>query len=167
MELCEDLRPLLERKSTRMRRPISDETEMAVTLYYLADEGRYMKVANTFGISRSYVSIIIKRVCAGISEYPGPIYVRLPDSEREVQELVNQFHVYRGFPQCAGAVDGTYTAIKEPTEMLLTTSTERDTHLLVFKPPVTAITDSLMWLWNGPAVCLMREYLRTQLWISS
>ena len=34
MELCEDLRPLLKRKSTKMRRPILVETQMAVTLYY-------------------------------------------------------------------------------------------------------------------------------------
>ena len=52
MELCEDLRPLLKRKSTRMRRPISVETKMALTLYYLSDEGRYRKVGNAFGISR-------------------------------------------------------------------------------------------------------------------
>ena len=53
MELCEDLGPLLERKSTRMRCPISAETQMAVILFYLSDEGRYRKVANSFGISRS------------------------------------------------------------------------------------------------------------------
>ena len=40
MELCEDLRPLLKRKSTRMRCPISVETQMAVTLCYLSDKGR-------------------------------------------------------------------------------------------------------------------------------
>lgn len=116
MELCEDLRPLLRRKSTRMRRAISVETQMAVTLYYLSDEGRYRKVANAFGISRSSVSIIVRRVCTAISEYLGPIYVHLPTSEREVQELVNQFHVFDGFPQCMGAVDGTHIPIKEPTE---------------------------------------------------
>ena len=116
MELCEDLRPLLKRKSTRMRRPISVETQMAVTLYYLSDEGRYRKVANAFGISRLSVSIIVRRVCTAISEYLGPAYVHLPTSEREVQELVNQFHVYHGFPQCMGAVDGTHIPIKEPTE---------------------------------------------------
>ncbi|XP_022796273.1 protein ANTAGONIST OF LIKE HETEROCHROMATIN PROTEIN 1-like [Stylophora pistillata] len=116
MELCEDLRPLLERKSTRMRRPISVETQIAVTLYYLSDEGRYRKVANAFGISRSSVSIIVRRVCAAISEYLGPSYVRLPTSEQEVQELVSQFNVYHGFPLCMGAVDGTHILIKEPTE---------------------------------------------------
>ncbi|XP_015753379.1 PREDICTED: putative nuclease HARBI1 [Acropora digitifera] len=116
MELCEDLRPLLKRKSTRMRRPISVETQMAVTLYYSSDEGRYRKVANAYEISRSSVSIIVRRVCTAISEYLGPIYVHLPTSEREVQELVNQFHVYHGFSQCMVAVDGSHILIKEPTE---------------------------------------------------
>ena len=116
MQLCEDLRPLLERKSTRMRRPTSLETQMAVTLYYLSDGGRYRKVANAFGISRSSVSIIVRRVCAAISEYLGPSYVRLPTSEREVQELVSQFYVYHGFPQCMGAIDDTRIPIKEPIE---------------------------------------------------
>ena len=116
MELCEDLRPLLKRESTRIRRPIAVETQMAVTIYYLSDDGRYRKVANAFGISRSSVSIIVRRVCTAISECLGPIYVHLPTSEREVQELVNQFHVYYGFPQCMGAVDGTHIPIKEPTE---------------------------------------------------
>ena len=109
---------MTNQKSTRMRRPISVETQMAVTLYYLSDEGRYRKVANAFGISRSSVSILVRRVCTAISEYLGPIYVHLPTSEREVQELVDQFHVYHGFPQCMhmGAVDGTHIPIKEPTE---------------------------------------------------
>ena len=44
MELCEDLRSLVKTKSTRMRRPISVETQMTVTLYYSSDEGRYRKV---------------------------------------------------------------------------------------------------------------------------
>ena len=67
-----------------MRRPISVETQVAVTLYYLSDEGRSRKLANAFGISRSSVSIIIRRFCADF-EYLGSIYLRLPTSEREVQ----------------------------------------------------------------------------------
>lgn len=72
-----------------MRRPRSVETQMAVNFYSLSDEGRYRKVANAFGISRSSVSLMVRRVCAAVSEYLGPIYVRLRTSEREVQELIN------------------------------------------------------------------------------
>ena len=67
-------------------------------------------------MSRSSVSIIVRRVCAVISEYLGPIYVCLPTSEPEVQELVYSFQVYHGFPKCIGAVDGSYMPIKEPTQ---------------------------------------------------
>ena len=34
MTLCEDIRPLLKRTSTKMRRPLSMETQVAVTLYH-------------------------------------------------------------------------------------------------------------------------------------
>ena len=99
-----------------MRRPLSVETQVALTLYYLADEGRYRKIDNAFGISRGSVSITIRKVCAAISEYLGPVYVRLPSNEQEVQELVSNFYSAHGFPQCIGAVDGTHIPIKEPID---------------------------------------------------
>ena len=147
MELCEGLRPLLTRKSTRMRGPISVETQMALTLYYLSDEGRYRKVANAFGISRSSVFITVRRVCTAISEYLGPIYVHLPTCEREVLELVSQFHVYHGFSQCMGAVDGTHMPIKEPTENASDYINRKGyTSINVQATCDYTITDSLMWL---------------------
>ena len=45
MKLCDKVRPFLLRQSTNMRSPISVEKQVAVTLYYLSDEGRYLKVA--------------------------------------------------------------------------------------------------------------------------
>eukprot|EP00794_Sanderia_malayensis_P015583 gene15583-17157_t len=50
MELSNQLRPFLLKQVTNMRRPISLEMQLAVTLYYLSDEGRMRKVANAFGI---------------------------------------------------------------------------------------------------------------------
>ena len=88
---------------------------------------------------------MLRRVCASICEYLATIYARLPTSEREVQELVNQFHGYHGFPQCMGAVDGTHIPIKEPTENA-SDYINRGTHLLMSKQLVATITDSLMWL---------------------
>lgn len=72
--LCNQLRPFLEKKHTNMRGPISVEKQVAVTLYYLSDEGRYRKVANAFGISRAAVSVIIRNVSFVITHHLGPKY---------------------------------------------------------------------------------------------
>ena len=48
MELCEDLRPLLERKSTRMRRPISVETQMAVTTCQMKGDTGKLQMLSAF-----------------------------------------------------------------------------------------------------------------------
>ena len=42
--LCEELRPYLTKQTTKLQKPVSVETQVAVTLYYSADEGRMRKV---------------------------------------------------------------------------------------------------------------------------
>ena len=56
-KLCDLLRPYIEHQVTIMRTPVSVETQIAVTLYYLSDEGRLRKVANAFGLSRACCSL--------------------------------------------------------------------------------------------------------------
>ena len=116
MMLCNQLRPLLEKQTTSMRSPISVEKQVAVTLYYLADEGRYRKVANAFGISRAAVSLTIRRVCTVITSNLGPTYIKLPSTEEEVKLSASNFLRCHGFPQCIGAIDGTHVFIKRPTD---------------------------------------------------
>lgn len=50
LKLCNELRPYIQKKSTHMRSSISVDKHLAVTLYYLSDEGRLRKSANTFGL---------------------------------------------------------------------------------------------------------------------
>ena len=70
-KLCGKLRPFIERKVTNMRPPVSVETQVASTLYYLSDEGRLRKTANDFGLSRACVSVIIRRVTSAITVHFG------------------------------------------------------------------------------------------------
>ena len=86
-----------------MHVPTSVEKQGAMTLYYLADEGRLRKVANAFGVSRSTVSLAIRRVCFVISTVLGPEYIRLPQTEHDVFEAVSNFYEKHGFPQCIGS----------------------------------------------------------------
>ena len=114
-KLCGELKPLLEKQATCMRSPVSVEKQVAIALYYLADEGHLRKVANAFGVSRASVSIIVRRVTRAISLFLGPNYIKLPLTENDVQEKVRDFFRAYGIPQCLGAIDGSHIEIKQPT----------------------------------------------------
>ena len=90
--------------------------QVAVTMYYLSDEGRFRKNANAFGIAKNTVSMIIRQVTKAISNHLADKYFKLPRTEEEVNESCSLFFKKHGFPHCLGAVDGTHIAIKRPSE---------------------------------------------------
>ena len=49
-KLCTKLRPHIQKNKTRFADPILVEKQVAAASYYLADEGRMLKVVNSFGI---------------------------------------------------------------------------------------------------------------------
>ena len=114
--LCEELRPYLTKQTTKLRKPASVETQVAATLYYLADEGRMRKVSNSFGLGKATVSKVIRRVTSVISEKLGAKYIVLPKTKEEVEEHARNFYNRYGFPQCIGAIDGTHIKIKRPVD---------------------------------------------------
>ena len=66
----------------------------------------------TFGVSKSTVCVITKDVCTAIVSNLLPKYIRI-DNHKDV---VDGFEHKWGFPQCAGAVDGTHIPIVSPEE---------------------------------------------------
>ena len=72
VKLSDELRPHIQKQTTAMRSPVDVERQLALTLYYLSDEGRLRKTGNAFGLSRSAVSIIIRRVSRVLTVHLGP-----------------------------------------------------------------------------------------------
>ena len=91
MSLSDELKLFLQKESTAMRDALSVETKVAATLYYLADEGRFRKVADAFRIGKSSVSTKIREVCIVITKYLGPKYIKLPSTIEEVEMLTAGF----------------------------------------------------------------------------
>lgn len=114
LKLCDELRPFLMKKSTNMRSAISVVKQVAVTLVTLSNEGRICNSANAFGIGRSTVSTIIRTVTYVFAVLLGPKYIKLPTTEGEVKEKVEDFYRVYGVPQGIGAIDGAHIDIKAP-----------------------------------------------------
>jgi hypothetical protein len=115
LSLCRDLRPLLLRKVTRFRRPVSVMKRVAVALWRLSGTAEYRTIAHLFGIGRSTAHQVTREVCNAIVELLFYSYIRLPTG-RELEESIEGFENFCGLPQVAGAIDGTHIEIKAPFE---------------------------------------------------
>ena len=103
-------------QNTRFWKPISVEIQVAVTMHYLSDKGRFRKTANAFGIAKNTVSMITQQVTKVISNHLVDKYMKLPQKEKEVNESCSLFFEKHDFPLCFGSVDGTQIVIKWPSE---------------------------------------------------
>ena len=68
-----------------------------------------------FGLGRSTVGKIVLETCQSISSHLLPHYVKIPHGSKS-QEIVDGFETCWGFPQAAGAVDGSHITIIRPDE---------------------------------------------------
>ena len=79
--LCAELYPYIFKNDARFRNAVPVDKQVAATLYYLSDKGRMRKVANAFGIGKSTVLIIIRRVTKEISFHLAPKYIQTPSTK--------------------------------------------------------------------------------------
>ena len=113
MYLCNELRVSIKREDTIMRKAISTEQRLALTLWFLATNADYRTIGHLFGVSKSTVCVVIKEVCSAIVCTLLPQYIRIPTGQG-LRDVIEGFANILGFPQCAGAVDGTHIPIVSP-----------------------------------------------------
>ena len=76
--LCEELRPHIERQTTKFRVTVSVEVRVAVTIWKLGTNVKLRTLAVLFGLGRSTVSEIVLDTCDAIMCHLLPKYVRIP-----------------------------------------------------------------------------------------
>ena len=91
------------------------EERVAITLWKLATNIEYRTLSALFGLGRSTVGEIVLDTSHAIATHLLSQYVRIPQEEK-LKEIVEGFETYWGFPQAAGAVDGTHIPIIRPEE---------------------------------------------------
>ena len=81
--LCTQLRPLIERRDTWMRRAITVEHRIAITLWCLATPAEYRTIAHLFGIARSTVCEIVHDTVNAIVVKLKGQYIKFPTGEAQ------------------------------------------------------------------------------------
>jgi len=112
--LCQELEPYLAREDTRFRQAINVRKRVAVALWRLATNADYRTIGHLFGISKGSVCVIVDEFCRIMTEIMLPRYIKIPTGE-DLDKVIETFNQKWGFPQCAGAVDGSHIPIKAPT----------------------------------------------------
>ena len=144
MSLCYELKPYIEKEVTRLRLPIPFTKRVAITLYYLVDEGRYRKTANAFGVSRAAVSIIVRDVCRAISLHLGPKYIKMPTTDEDVLNAVEAFEKSMVSLNVLEQWMVPMFLLEDHQKTQLTILIGRIGILSTFRPPVTTIIASQM-----------------------
>ena len=117
VKLANELRPYLEPGVGGPRDDVlTVEKQLAMTVYFLKDQGSLSMTANAFGVAICTVSVVVRKVCQVLTKHLGPIYIKLPSSEQEMRQEIRQMENKYGFPQAFGCVDGTHIPITQPSE---------------------------------------------------
>ena len=109
--LCTHIR----NQCTKMTLPVPVDTQLAGTIWRLATNIEYWMISALFGLGISTICTIVNKACSMISRHLLPKYVRTPQ-EQKLKEAVDEFKSLWGFPQVAGAIDGTHIPILKPQE---------------------------------------------------
>ena len=88
--LCQQLSTALRRQDTTMRKAISVEQRLAVTLWCLATPCEYRTIAHLFGIARSTVCEIVQETRTIIVQILLQKYIQFPSGNR-LDELIDGF----------------------------------------------------------------------------
>ena len=113
--LVAQLRNHIERQDTQMRKAIEVERRVPSVIWKLATNCKYRTVGHLFGISGSSICNIMRDVCRTIVIVLQSRMIRVPTGDT-LRTIIDEFEARWGFPQVAGAIDGSHIPIVRPTE---------------------------------------------------
>ncbi|XP_073510783.1 uncharacterized protein [Phyllobates terribilis] len=105
------LAPDLDYTDTIMRRAISAEERLLITLRFLATGESYTSLHLQFRVGKSTISQIVRCTCTVIWQKLQPIVMHSPTEETWLQVTAG-FQTVANFPNCIGAVDGKHKAFQ-------------------------------------------------------
>ena len=108
--LCDQLRSFMKKETTRFRRSIPVEKRVMITLWKLATNIEFRSLSLLFNIGRSTAHTIFHNVVKSMNIVLLKMYIKFPTGD-SLRRVTDGFKCKWGFPQCAGAIDGTHSPL--------------------------------------------------------
>ncbi|KAG4065527.1 hypothetical protein HA402_013297 [Bradysia odoriphaga] len=112
-QLLEMVEPYIRKQDTVMRKSISPEKRLAITLKYLATGESFYSLSGQFCVGASTVAMIVKETCNAIIHVLKDV-LTVPNTADEWKEVSNDYYRIWDYPNCVGALDGKHILIKPP-----------------------------------------------------
>ncbi|XP_052747354.1 uncharacterized protein LOC128199910 isoform X1 [Bicyclus anynana] len=103
-------------RDTSFRECICPEQRLAICLRYLASGCSFKEIHYSYRVGVSTISKLIKEMTHVIWENLKTDFLKLPDTEREWEDIASGFERKANFPHCLGAVDGKHIRILKPAK---------------------------------------------------
>ena len=156
--LCQRLSPALCRKDTAMRRPVTVEQRIAITLWCLATPSEYWTIAHLCGVAHSTVCEIIHEPCDAIVSTLLRTYITF-SSGQQLDGVVEAFSTKWGVPQCVGAIDGCHVPIAAPLNNHTDYYNRKGFYSMVLQGVVDANYRVFDIWWGGLGASMTHVYL--------
>ena len=115
-ELLESIRPYITKQMTPLRKPISPEEQLAVTIRYLASGESMESLMYQYRIHSTTIGLFVQSECYAIVQVLVPRYMKIPGHTKEWHDLVDETFRCWQFPNCFAAVDGKHIGVVCPPD---------------------------------------------------
>ena len=106
--------PLIEKRTTRFREPISASQRLALTLRFLATGESQQSLSFSYRIGKATVSKIVSETSLAIYNSLKQLQLKPPSSKEEWFSILPGFEDSWNFLHCLGAIDGKHIRMECP-----------------------------------------------------
>ena len=113
-----------EKTTTQLRRPLVPAKRIANVLHWLAQANSFSEVAALYAIGKSTGATIVHEGITILREWIVPEVILFPTGQ-ELDRVMMDFEALCGLPCCGVALDGTFMAMKKPSDFGIHISASR------------------------------------------
>ncbi|XP_023303070.2 protein ANTAGONIST OF LIKE HETEROCHROMATIN PROTEIN 1-like [Lucilia cuprina] len=123
--------PYIQKQDTNMRKSISADERLVLTLRYLATGENFRSLQYLFRIPASTISKIIPEVLDAIYIVLVDVYLETPKEADAWEAIAGKFNDLWQFPNCIGAVDGKHIVMDAPANSCSIFYNYKGTHSII------------------------------------